>query len=495
MSREFGIAEGLAITQGIRALQHDAMIREKEQEDKDIFAAADLMAERKKYEADPEKVRQIDTQINGYHPRTRIKAAGQFAALQRNNDEAMKAGFQQDYQDAMQKYKSAKAMMEQGRDEDAMGVMGDVLTKNIKDGYKHEYVKQKDGSFEHIIYKPDGELLQRGPVKQDDVFRQFENMMSRPDNAFQAYANGTVERVKYNSEQMNNLREFRGKDGKIYYMAGQVEPKSGEYKEVWFDQDSNPIERPDAKENLKPRETIEKQEKAGRDKTKDELDITSKRLGIEINRENLKQEKQSTERGLKLKDEDKETDKKRFEAEIQEDVSSEYFKDGYEVDEKKKVVYKQKVDSRGNPMTDLNDKPLMVIDKEATAKYREDLDKAEQFARKNKKAGETPLDAARRLRGEARDSQQNAATSKRQAKRADQMDAVKDKGIPAVGQPASSVAPEAPPSSPVEGEAPQESQLTETGKFLNQGLWDILKQVSAKTKGKYQEGLDKRRQE
>jgi hypothetical protein len=392
---------GLGLQDAFDQIQKNKRIEDDRQEERDVASAADLLDQRRKFEADPDKVATLDQQFSGFNAKVRIKAAGTFAGMQRNNEEAMKSMFQQDYMDGLQKYKSAEVMLKQGRDQDAMNVLGDVMTKNIRDGYKHQYTKNDDGTFTHHIYKPNGELLQSAPVKTQDVFQQFSGMMARPDNAFKAYAEGYTTRIKDNLNEMNNMKEFRDKKGNVFYMHGATDPTTQEYRQVWYDKDGNIIERPAQADLLKSKEVVEKEEDRKVTTEKNKLELESKRLGLTKDKLDIEQKKLGIKASEKTLENEKEADRKRFDKRVGSLIEIGMNKAGLFYDEKDDMVYK-----KGE---DLDGKPTKIAVPEALAEYKRRVIDLGDFVKSQKKKDESLDETIRRIEKEKREEAKKQA--------------------------------------------------------------------------------------
>lgn len=236
----FTVQDGLAIVQGIRGIEDNRRAREKEQEGKDIDAYAELLTKRSKLQ-DPNAIRQIDYQLEGYAAPVKIRGTVQYQAMLKGNQEAQVAKFKTQAMQAFPKMKAAETFFKTGETGRAMQQIDQVMTENLPNGYTYKTIQKEDGKWEQQVYNAKGELTKTNIVTPEGQLSVMQNLMESPGNMFDLYRTENMNREKENWQNMFNFKTYVDKDGNEMYTWGGV-TEDGKYHQIFADQNGKPTQ-------------------------------------------------------------------------------------------------------------------------------------------------------------------------------------------------------------------------------------------------------------
>ena len=393
---------------------------EKEQDEKDSFAAAELLGKIEAAESNPDELRQLHNQFNGYTPRAKYHAMGLHIARKQMDQDAVKLNFQKDYDAAVGELQKAKVYFQQGRTLDGMKSLNSILNNQLRDGNTYDIVQDKGGGFRQIVRDRHGNEISSSPVTPDEMYTQYVTLLRDPGKAFNAYTEA-LSRAKL--ENFREYDEFKPehtyvdpKTGAKFHRKRFLDWRTNTIREHWFNDEYKEVPPPDLSrlKNLK-------QQMAERD---DAYRETSQQLDIEGKREAIRNQRKYGVRLDKVtSEEEKESDIRRYETEMMRHLAAPYWAEGKEVDEKKLVVYTVAEDEFG--------KAVKRIDPEATKKLRQKAEESDRFVRENRRAGESRYEAFLRLTDESKARRREAKASPEGTVQTQAPAGAGDTGVPA----------------------------------------------------------------
>lgn len=400
-----GAGLGVNIIQAGQQIAANRKLMEQKQEDQDAFAAAELIKKMEASKDRPDEVRQLQNQFNGYTPRVKYFAGVHHLASQKMDNDVAKEVFQKSYREGLSLLDQSRVALQQGRTMDAMQGMSDILNKTLPDGNTYQ-MQEEGGKFYQVVYNRHGEETAKNVVDPQSMYEQTLSVLRQPDQAFslfsQAYASSMVD----NANEMNNFPA-----DKTY-----VDPKTGEqfHQKVLLNRQTNipyttwfsnfkEVPAPDLSK-LKNLKQMQAEQDRSTTVTKGELDITGKRLsnqnarlGIQINEENLKQERVATGKAESGRDDEPEAQRKVYERDVVRSLSTQFMKPNLKVDEDNLIVYSK---------NSLNEE---VVDEKATKHLRKKFAETDEYIRKHKKPSESRAEALRRITDETVAKEQQLA--------------------------------------------------------------------------------------